>query len=401
MSSLTQDALRDGPGQAPDDLVDEVAGPPFSPIETTGAIGMGVVALLMAGMMALLLSALAEEHRLSAAGIGQAAMLEALTTGLTTGLAGIFLKPMRLKLIGVIAAFAAVLVDLATSRAAGPWVFAARALGGVPEGLLLWIAIGLISRTKTPERWAAVLFTGLGVSQLVFATLMSTVFLPRYGAAGGYVAVAAATLLAVPFALIGPSRLGHIQGAGEAPTGAPPPKGWLALGGTLAFAASLTCVGVYIVPLAVQAGIGLPTARFSISVGLACQIAGAAIATALAGHIRWIHVFWGSGLIFLVTWLIIAGHPPAWLFLGLTGLSALGGSMAAPFLVPMTVEADPSRRAAMQSGTIQLLAGALGPLAGSFAVKGHDLHGVLLLAAVMQMIGLAVATGLHRMATRV
>jgi hypothetical protein len=350
--------------------------------------------------MALLLSALAEEHRLSAAGIGQAAMLEALSTGLTTGLAGILLTPRRLKLIGALAALAAAAADFATVRASGLSVFGLRALAGVPEGLLLWISIGLISRTRTPERWAAALFTGLGVSQLVFATLLSTIVLPRHGASGGYAVVAAATLLALPLALVGPAALGRIQGAGEAPTGAPPPKGWLALAGTLALAASLSCVSVYLVPLATQAGLSLAAGRLSISVGLGCQIAGAAAATALAGRIRYIDVFWGSGLVFLATWLAYAGHPPAWLFLGLTGLSALGGAMAAPFLVPMTIEADPSRRAAMQSGAIQLLSGALGPFLASLAVRDHDARGVLVLGALLQVAGLAVATGLHRAARR-
>jgi hypothetical protein len=399
MKSLPKDAPLDSfSAAAPDDRVDEVAGPPFTPLETAGGIGLGVLALLMAGMMPLLLSALAEEHRLGAAGIGQAAMLEALSTGLTTGLAGIFLKPRRLRLVAAFAAIGVALVDLATARASGGSVFAMRALAGLPEGLLLWIAIGLITRTRTPERWAAVLFTGMGVTQLGFATLLTVVVLPRFGASGGYVAVGAATGLALPLALIGPSSLGHVHGAGEAPTGAPPPKGWLALAGTLAIAASLSCVGVYIVPLGLQAGLGLPAARLSIPVALGCQIGGAAIATVLAGHIRYIHVFWASGLVFLATWITYAGHPPAWLFLAVTGLSALGGAMAAPFLVPMTIEADPSRRAAMQSGAIQLLSGALGPLVASLAVRDRDAHGVLVLGALLQILGLAVATILHRSA---
>jgi hypothetical protein len=62
----------------------------------------------------------------------------------------------------------------------------------------------------------------------------------------------------------------------------------------------------------------------------------------------------------------------------------------------MTVEADPTRRAAMQSGAIQLLAGAVGPLLASFTVTNHNVHGVLVLAVVLQGAGLAVATTLHR-----
>ena len=64
------------------------------------------------------------------------------------------------------------------------------------------------------------------------------------------------------------------------------------------------------------------------------------------------------------------------------------------------MEADPSRRAAMQSGAVQLLSGALGPLLASVAVTGHSVRGVLVLAVVLQAVGLGVATALHRMTSR-
>jgi len=84
----------------------------------------------------------------------------------------------------------------------------------------------------------------------------------------------------------------------------------------------------------------------------------------------------------------------------MTGLSGLAAFVAGPFLVPMTVEADPSRRAAMQSGAVQLLAGAFGPLLASLVVSDGKVRGVLILAAVLQGAGLTVATMLHRLARR-
>ena len=62
-------------------VVAEVAGPPFTRTEAAAAIALGLLALLIAGLMSLLLPALAEEGRLSARGIGLTAMLEALSTG--------------------------------------------------------------------------------------------------------------------------------------------------------------------------------------------------------------------------------------------------------------------------------------------------------------------------------
>src|SRR5579864_2011237 len=87
----------------PDHMVHEAFGPPLAPTQAGAAIALGVVSLLISGLLAMLLGALAEEHRLSAPGIGLAAMTEALTMAITTGLAGAALKPHRLKLIGALA----------------------------------------------------------------------------------------------------------------------------------------------------------------------------------------------------------------------------------------------------------------------------------------------------------
>jgi hypothetical protein len=57
--------------------------------------------------------------------------------------------------------------------------------------------------------------------------------------------------------------------------------------------------------------------------------------------------------------------------------------------VPFLIEADPSRRSAMQSGAAQLLGGALGPLLASLAVGGGDVRGVLWLGAGLLLAGLA------------
>jgi hypothetical protein len=380
---------------SPQHVVDEVAGPPFVPREAAAAIALGVLALLISGLFGLLLAALSEEGRLSASGIGLTAMLEALTTGVVTGAAGIVLKPVRLRTVAAVATLVLVALDLATARASGEGVMLVRALAGVPEGILLWISIGFISRTATPERWAAVLFTGMGLSQLAVATGLSALVLPRFGASGGYVVVALFAALALAVAPFLPRSLGASAAGGET-SGSPPLRGWVALAGTLVMAGALTAVAVYVVPLAQQAGLSVAVGRTSVSVGLACQMVGGVLATILAGRVRYITVFWVCGAVFAATWGVYAIHAPAWLFIAMSGLAGLAAFVAGPFLVPMTVEADPSRRAAMQSGAVQLLAGAFGPLLAALLVSDRDVHGVLILGFVLQAIGLAVATALHR-----
>jgi hypothetical protein len=382
------------------DKVTEVAGPAFTALETTSAISLGVLCLVGAGLLSLLLSALADEHRLSVAGIGQAAMLEALSMGLSTALAGILLKPVRLRTIGIVAALAMAGANLGTLRASGASVFAIRALAGVPEGVLLWICVGLISRTATPERWAGFLFTGMGATQLAAASAVSVWALPRYGANGGYAALAGISLLCLPFALATPSSYGAVPGSETAATGAPPPRGWIALAATMAYAAAQAAVTVYLIPLAREAGLDIAAGRTAVSVLLACQIAGGALATLLAGRISYISAFWGCSAALALGWGSFALHLPAALFIAAAGLSGGAAMMSGPFFVPMTIEADPSRRAAVQSGAVQVLAGALGPFLASLLVSDRDAHGVLVLSLGLTAAGLAVFLALHRAARK-
>lgn len=390
---------RAGAADTDDDTVAEVAGPAFTALETASALSVGVLALVGAGLLALLLSALVDEHRLSAAGIGQAAMLEALSMGLSTALAGILLKPRALRLITGGGAALLVAVNLATLGASGASVLLVRTLAGVPEGVLLWIAVGLISRTQTPERWAAVLFTGMGCTQLIAATALSLYGLPRFGANGGYVLLAGVSALCLPIALFLPRAFGVVPGTEGATSGSPPLRGWVALLGTLGFSGSVAAVGVYVIPLAREAGLDTGVARVAVSVGLGCQILGGALATLLAGRTRYIVIFWACAVVFAVTWASYALHVPAWWFVAVSAVSGAAGMLGGPFLTPMTIEADPSRRAAVQSGAAQVLAGALGPFLASLLVSDHDVRGALLFGAGLMTLGLAVITWLHWTAT--
>ena len=66
-----------------------------------------------------------------------------------------------------------------------------------------------------------------------------------------------------------------------------------------------------------------------------------------------------------MVWWLFGQHIPAWLFVAANAVGGFTGLFLSPFLVPMTIEADPSRRAAVQSGAAQLIGGAMGPLLAS------------------------------------
>jgi hypothetical protein len=154
-------------------------------------------------------------------------------------------------------------------------------------------------------------------------------------------------------------------------------------------------VAVYLQPLAHQAGLDAGVARTALWVSLAAQVAGSAAATAMAGRIRWFHVFAVVTAASLGVWWLFGQQIPGWLFIGANAVAGLTALFLSPFLVPMTIEADPSRRAAVQSGAAQLLGGAMGPLLASRLVSDQNVHGVLWLGAGLIVTGLAVVAWLH------
>ena len=115
----------------------------------------------------------------------------------------------------------------------------------------------------------------------------------------------------------------------------------------------------------------------------------------MAGRVRYFTVFIVASASYLAVWYILSLRAPGWLFVGANAFAGLTGLFLAPFLVPFTIEADPSRRAALQSGAAQLLGGALGPLLASFVVDDRNVHGALWLGGAMLIVGLAGVAGLR------
>ncbi len=386
-------------GDSDDHAVHEAVGPALTPIEVAATIGVGVNSLLVLGVLPILLGALNSEHRLSAAGIGQTATLELLAMGVSTALAGTVRRPRRLKTIAAVASLALALLDAACAHGGSSLIMVLRTAAGAVEGVLLWITVAMIARTVTPERWAGVFFTAQVTAQLVLAVAFALFVIARFGAAGGFYALALAGVAGLVPAAAVPSRFEPLPlEPGEG--GAPPPRGWIALGATLIYVSASSAVGVYLQPLAHQAGLSAGVARTALWVSLVGQVAGGAAAVALAGRVRYFTVFLVASAVYLAVWALFARNLPAWLFVGANAAAGLIGLFLGPFLVPMTIDADPSRRAAMQSGAAQLLGGAMGPWLASLVVSDSNVRGSLMLAAALLVCGLAVVAWLRFSAGR-
>ncbi|HXQ17478.1 MAG TPA: MFS transporter [Caulobacteraceae bacterium] len=374
--------------------VHEVAGPAFTPVEAGATIAIGVISLVLAGVQALLLGAMVDEHRLTAPDIGLSAMLEALSMGATTFIVGIVVPPKRLRLITIVAALALTACDFATSRASGTSVLAIRAVAGLPEGVLFWITIAMIARTLTPERWAGVFITMITLAQFAASAATGALILPRYGASGGFISMATTCLLAVPVALFLPREYGPLPDAGGVSFPLPF-RGWVSLAAILALTAAWGAVGIYLVPLAHQAGHGMGVASLSNALSLAAQVAGGALAVGVAGRVKYFPVLVFGGVVNIAVFTVYGFASPAFLFVAATTLLGFVGVFTNPFFVPMTIDADPSRRTAVQNGAVQILGGALGPLLASRVVSDANARGSILLGGGLIVVGTALVAWLR------
>lgn len=377
-----------------DHLVHEAVGPSITGLQAAATIGVGINSLMFAGILPILLGALADEHRLSASGIGLTAMTELFAMGLATAAMGLIRRPERLRLIGVAASLAVAALNLAATGAGGGSLIALRGATGASEGVLLWITVSMIARTVTPERWAGAFFTTQTLAQLLLAIALALVLVPACGANGVFAALAVLAIVGVIPALLSPTRFMPLpvrRGESEAP----PPRGWIALAAMLVFVSGAAAVGVYVQPLAHEAGLSAGVARTAIWVALAAQVAGGALATGLAGRLGYFTVFIITSVVDLAVWALFSQPLAAWLFIAANASGGLVSLFLGPFLVPMTIDADPSRRTAMQSGAAQLLGAALGPLLASQVVGDRDVRGVLWLAVGLLAAGLSAVVWLR------
>jgi len=382
-----------------DHLIHEASGQAFGRREASAIIAVGCNSLMVLGVLPILLGALADAHRLSNAQIGLAAMAEILTMGVSTGLMGLIRRPRGLRWIGGGASVALAAANLICTHLSGTGLIISRCGAGAAEGVLLWITIGMIVRTATPERWAGVFFTVQTAAQLVLAIGLAVWVFPIFGANGGFLALAAVALAGVAPALATPAGFEPmIRKPGEG--GAPPARGWIALGATLIFVAGGGAVGVYLEPLAHEAGLSAGVAGAALWTSLAGQVCGGALATFLAGRIGYFTIFVVGSALSLGIWALLGLHIPAWLFVADNIASGVVSLLIAPFIAPMTIEADPTRRAALQTGAAQLLGGALGPLLSSLVVSEQDVRGVLWLGGGLVLAGLAMIAGLRATAKR-
>lgn len=369
-------------------------GPRPSNLQIFAVMFVGVAGIMIAGVGPDLLGNLERNGRLTANQLGQAFAAELLTLGLAAFIAGAVLKPERLKLIAVVMAVALTALNAVTPYFGGDMIIVIRAVAGVPSGVLMWLTIALIARTPTPARWSGVYLTVQTLAQLLMSAVLGPL-MKSYGADAGWLALAAFCAVTAAFALLSPNRFAPLPRA-EGHSGLPNTLGWIALLSAFLYSGFTICVFTYQGSLSAQAGHPPDVISGSYSVSLACQVAGGAAATLLAGRVNWL---WAVIIAATATGGVLYGFyllPTPEMFLVLAGTFGFLWLFVLPFLVPMVIEADPTRRAAVLIGGAQVLGASFGPFVASLLVTTTDSRAAIIFGGACMVVAVVIAIGLHR-----
>lgn len=370
-------------------------GPPPTLVQQLAVFFVGVIGVMFAGVGPLLLGGLQAAGRLTAAQIGQAGTVELLAMGVAAALAGPVLGSGRLRLIAVVCGLAMAALNYATTKVSGDLLTLVRGVNGLPSGALIWLTTGLIVRSPRPERWSGLYLTVQTLAQLGVVAGLSAFVLRIAGVDGGFLCLAGLALVSAVVGLLVPRAFAALPDTEHGPKGLPSPRGWLALAAAFCFQAFILAAWIYVEPLSRQAGHPEGTAGVAISLSLAAQVAGGAAATVLAGRLSWFWALVGSMVGAVALLGVFATLPGAPVFLAASAAFGFLWLFAAPYLTPMAIEADPSRRAAMLGSGAALLGCSAGPFLASLVVSDADVRGALGLGAGLAALAVSIVAGLH------
>lgn len=361
----------------------------FTGAERAAVLAVGVVGVLIAGLQPQLLGALAIEGRVGESLLGHVATAELLAMGLAAGGAGFVLPVTRLRLTAGLAILVAAALDLLTPGATGGMLVAVRAATGVAEGVLIWLAIGLIVRSAEPARLSGVYLAVQTLAQFGIATLLGLYIVPFAGARGGFIALAVASLIGLIALPWMPGRYAPLDHATAATSARIPARGLIALAGVVLYLAFVVAVWVYVEPLAGERGVPARTIAAIAPLSLAMQVVGAGLATLLAGRLPALPTLLLVGAANLVLLAIMATATSPTAFVAATSAFGLLWLFALPFQVPAVIAADPTRNAAALIGGAQLIGASAGPFAAALLLGAGTVMPVLWFGAACIVAALA------------
>jgi hypothetical protein len=369
-----------------------------TPWQISAIVLVGTIGILIPGVQPVVLGALLSEDHINLSQLGHAASVELLAMGLTAALAPALLAPRRLRAICIGAGLALALGNYFTPLARGEAVTAVRAITGAAGGLLIWITASMIARSAAPDRWAGIYLTVQTLAQLVFAAIMTSWISPSHAVHGDFGLLAGAGLVCALASFALPAAFAAVPavaGKHESSFAIPPRLGLVALGSPFLLMMCIVGIWVYYEPIAQQAGLSAHISGMAVYISLAFQVLGGTLATLTAGRLKWFPVVVICSVVDFAMIALLGAHPSELLFLVDAAVFGFIWLFILPFLVPMTIEADSSRRSAVLISGVALVGASLGPTLAGMTITPADTQGALWFGAACLFLSLAIATGLR------
>ena len=373
-------------------------GPRPTPWQITAIVFVGTIGILIPGIQPVVMGALLTEGHINLSQLGHAASVELLAMGGASTLAAAVLAPRQLRAACIAAGLALALGNYFTPVARGETVTALRAMTGAAGGLLIWITASMVARSAAPDRWAGIYLTIQTLAQLVFAAIMSSWINPSHAVQGDFGLLAVAGLVCAIASVALPSGFVDLPkgvGADQTSFAIPPARGLAALGSPFLLMMCIVAIWVYYDPIARQAGLSAHTSGLAVSISLAFQVLGGTLATLTAGRLKWFPVFVICAAVEFGMIALLGTKPSVLLFLLDAAVFGFIWLFILPFLVPMIIEADPSRRSAVLISGVALLGASLGPTLAGMIISPDDTRGALWFGAACLFLSLGIATRLR------
>ncbi|MGA0599369.1 hypothetical protein ACO2Q3_01545 [Caulobacter sp. KR2-114] len=366
----------------------EGAAIPISVAGIAATIVMGCVALLMLGIQPIVLGGLQAAGRLSVPQMGQAATVETLALGVVSAGMAARVPHRGLRFWGLGSALLLLAANAMGVVTSGSGFVLSRALAGAAAGVIVWIAVGLITRRQDASRVNAIFLGAQALSQGAVAALAPMVLAPALGANSGLWVIAAGAALCLPLLLLIPGSLPELpaeirRGAG------------LQISSLSGLASSLLLMGgivgvwVYVEPIAHAIHIPERTISLSIAASLGAQVVGAMIIVAADRWVRPVAGLLATAAAFLAVTAAFAWPSSQAAFVVATVAFGLLWTAALALGMPLLIAADPTRRAPMYGPAATLLGSSLGPLAAGAFATDSNMKPALATAAVLFVLGAA------------
>ena len=302
----------------------------------------------------------------------------------------LLLQDVNVRNTVLIAAVLAAALDIVTIYVAGDaYMVLVRLLEGLTEGVLTWVAIGVLVRSANPERLGGGFVALQTIFQALLAAALALLVIPKLGWQGGFTVLAAIKLSPLLFSAQIAPVLQKLDTQGQKTP-------WSidsALGLTIALVhlGAGISIWAYLEPLGKEMGPTSQAVQLLVFAVLVAQIASAYLSSMVVGRMREKSVLLGGSVAFVLLaflWSRLgSGQSVAFWLLGCT-LGSLWVFLQ-PFHIKLALAIDPSGQIAALVPAAQILGAAMGPLLASFVVAGEKATPVFSVSASLALVAFA------------